>query len=189
MLRFYRDWIADAPDELMTIVVQRKAPALPFVPAELHGELVVAVAAATRAPSRTGRAVLQPLKAFGSPVLDLCEPKPYLAHQAMFDPVVPAWLVVLLPLLRRRRAHRRGDRHHGRARDADRVADHEPRPLADGRAVARVGDDETAFNGRKAGFTVQHQRQHRDRRGLRGRARVGPDASGPRSRPTTRAST
>ena len=27
VLRFYRDWIADAPDELMTIVVHRKAPA------------------------------------------------------------------------------------------------------------------------------------------------------------------
>lgn len=28
-----------------------------------------------------------------------------------------------------------------------------PRSLADGRAVARRGDDETAFNGRSAGFT------------------------------------
>jgi FAD/FMN-containing dehydrogenase len=33
VLRFYRDWIADCPDELMTIVVQRRAPALPIVPA------------------------------------------------------------------------------------------------------------------------------------------------------------
>ena len=32
VLRFYRDWIAAAPDELMTIVVQRRAPALPAVP-------------------------------------------------------------------------------------------------------------------------------------------------------------
>jgi FAD/FMN-containing dehydrogenase len=37
VLRFYRDWVADAPDDLMTIVVHRKAPPLPFVPAELHG--------------------------------------------------------------------------------------------------------------------------------------------------------
>ena len=43
VLRFYRDWIADAPDDLMTIVIHRKAPALPFVPPELHGRLVVAV--------------------------------------------------------------------------------------------------------------------------------------------------
>ena len=44
VLRFYRDWIADAPDELMTIVVHRKAPPLPFVPQELHGKPVVVVA-------------------------------------------------------------------------------------------------------------------------------------------------
>ena len=36
VLRFYRDWVADAPDELMTIVVHRKAPPLPFVPEELR---------------------------------------------------------------------------------------------------------------------------------------------------------
>jgi FAD/FMN-containing dehydrogenase len=33
VLRFYRDWIADAPDELMTIVIHRKAPPL----AQDHG--------------------------------------------------------------------------------------------------------------------------------------------------------
>ncbi|MGH3706351.1 MAG: FAD-binding oxidoreductase, partial [Agromyces sp.] len=43
VLRFYRDWIADAPDELMTIVMHRKAPPLPFVPPELHGTLIVGV--------------------------------------------------------------------------------------------------------------------------------------------------
>ena len=37
VLRFYRDWIADAPDDLMTIVIHRKAPPLPFVPEELWG--------------------------------------------------------------------------------------------------------------------------------------------------------
>src|SRR5947208_5642019 len=41
VLRFYREWIAEAPDELMTIVIHRRAPPLPFVPAELHGKLVV----------------------------------------------------------------------------------------------------------------------------------------------------
>ena len=43
VLRFYRDWIAAAPDDLMTIVIHRKAPPLPFVPSELHGKPVVAV--------------------------------------------------------------------------------------------------------------------------------------------------
>src|SRR5204862_5569558 len=30
VLRYYRDWLADSPDELMTIVLHRKAPPLPF---------------------------------------------------------------------------------------------------------------------------------------------------------------
>ena len=33
--------------------------------------------------------MLKPLREFGSPVLDLCQPKPYLEHQAMFDPSFP----------------------------------------------------------------------------------------------------
>src|SRR5438067_6400981 len=43
VLRFYRDWLEDAPDELMTIVVHRKAPPLPVVPVDLHGKPVVMV--------------------------------------------------------------------------------------------------------------------------------------------------
>jgi FAD/FMN-containing dehydrogenase len=89
VLRFYRDWIADAPDELMTLVVHRKAPPLPFVPAELHGKLVVAVVCCYAGPVEEGERVVAPLKQFGSPVLDVCVPKPYLAHQAMFDPTFP----------------------------------------------------------------------------------------------------
>src|SRR3954470_9326593 len=74
VLRFYRDWIAEAPDELMTLVVHRKAPPLPFVPAELHGKLVVAVICCYAGPVEEGERVVAPLKQFGSPVLDVCMP-------------------------------------------------------------------------------------------------------------------
>ncbi len=89
VLRFYREWIAEAPDELMTIVVHRKAPPLPFVPRELQGKLIVGVVCCYAGPVEEGQKVARPLKAFGSPVLDLCVPKPFLAHQAMFDPSFP----------------------------------------------------------------------------------------------------
>ncbi len=69
----------------MTIPIQRRAPAVDFVPAELHGELVIVVACCYSGDVEEGEKVLAPLKAFGSPVLDLCEPKPYLAHQSTFD--------------------------------------------------------------------------------------------------------
>jgi FAD/FMN-containing dehydrogenase len=153
VLRFYRDWIADCPDELMTIVVQRKAPALPVVPPELVGKRVVAVVACYAGPVEDGERLMRPLKSFGSPVLDLCRPKPFLVHQGMFDP-----------------SFRRGCWYYVRSCDVaelnddviDIVVEHGKRivsPITSialwqmGGAVGRVGESETAFNGRTAGFT------------------------------------
>jgi FAD/FMN-containing dehydrogenase len=153
VLRFYREWIAEAPDELMTIVIHRKAPPLPFVPRELHGKPVVAVVCCYAGPIEDGEQVVKPLKEFGSPVLDLCVPKPFLAHQAMFD-----------------LSFQHGWWYYMRACDVaqltdeviDITVDHSLRiesPLTAfpiwqlGGAVARVGEDETAFGGRSAGHT------------------------------------
>ncbi|HKH15138.1 MAG TPA: FAD-binding oxidoreductase [Solirubrobacterales bacterium] len=153
VLRFYRDWIAEAPDELMTIVIHRKAPPLPFVPAELHGELVVAVVCCYAGPIEDGERVVRPLREFGHPVLDLCEPKPYLQHQAMFDPSFP-----------------HGRWYYMRSCDVaelsdeviDTTVEHSMRiasPLTAfpiwqmGGAVARKDADDAAFNGRGAGHT------------------------------------
>jgi FAD/FMN-containing dehydrogenase len=153
VLRFYREWIAEAPDELMTIVVHRKAPPLPFVPTELHGELVIAVICCYAGSVEDGERVVAPLKAFGSPVLDLCQPKPYLDHQSMFDPSYP-----------------HGRWYYMRACDVADLSDevieitveHARRirsPLTAfpiwqmGGAISRVAEDDTAFNGRSVGHT------------------------------------
>jgi FAD/FMN-containing dehydrogenase len=153
VLRFYRDWVADAPDELMTIVVHRKAPPLPFVPEELHGEPVVMVIPCWIGDFDEGEKFIRPLKEFGNAVADVCVQKPYLAHQAMFDPsFVP------------------GRWYYFRSFDVpaltdemiDITAEHSLRiksPLTSfpiwqmGGAVSRVGEDETAFGGRQAAFT------------------------------------
>ena len=153
VLRFYREWIAEAPDDLMTIVLHRKAPPLPFIPPELHGEPVVSVVCCYAGPVEEGEQVVRPIKQLGSPALDLCEPKPYTEHQAMFDPSFP-----------------HGRWYYFRACDVaeltdeviDITVDHSMRiasPLTAfpiwqmGGAVGRVGEDETAFNGRGAGHT------------------------------------
>src|SRR3712207_5611346 len=154
VLRAYRDWIADCPDELMTIVVQRLAPALPVVPAELVGRPVIAVVACYAGDVGEGGEVLRPMRGFGSPVLDLFAPKPYVVHQQMFDP-----------------SFRHGCWYYVRSCDVAAltdevigvVAEHGRRitsPLSSialwqlGGAVARVPDDATAFSGRSAGFTL-----------------------------------
>ena len=153
VLRFYREWIADCPDELMTIVLQRRAPALPVMPPELVGKLVVGVVVCWSGSIEEGEKVVRPLKAFGSPVLDLCRPKPFLAHQQMLDP-----------------SFQHGWWYYVRSCDVgaltddviDVMVEHGRRitsPISSialwqmGGAVARVGEQETAFNGRNAAFT------------------------------------
>ncbi len=153
VLRFYRDWVADAPDELMTIVVHRKAPPLPFIPAELHGQPVVMVIPCWIGDAGEGERFLKPLREFGSPVFDGCVQKPFVAHQAMLDPSFPA-----------------GRFYYFKSCDIPELTDEIidvtverslaiDSPLTSfpiwqmGGAVARVGEDETAFSGRGAGFT------------------------------------
>ena len=153
VLRFYRDWVADAPDELMTIIIHRKAPPLPFVPDDLHGKRIVMVICCWAGDIEEGEKAVRPLKEFGNPIADACTAMPFVELQEMFDPsFVPGrWYYIRscdVPAL------------------ADEVIDttveHSLRissPLTAfpiwqmGGAVARVGEDETAFNGRNAGFT------------------------------------
>ena len=154
VLRFYRDWVAEAPDELMTILIHRKAPPLPFVPEELHGKPVVMVIPCWVGDVEAGERFIKPLREFGSPVADVCTVKPFLTHQAMFDPSFPP--------------HRR---YYFKSCDIAELSDEIiditmerslqiASPLTSfpiwqvgGGAVARVGEDETAFSGRTAGFT------------------------------------
>jgi FAD/FMN-containing dehydrogenase len=153
VLRFYRDWVADAPDELMTILIHRKAPPLPFVPDELHGKPVVMVVCCWVGDVEEGENAVRPMREFGNPVADVCTAKPFVTHQAMFDPsFVPGrWYYVKscdVPALT--------------DEVIDMTVEHSLQissPLTSfpiwqmGGAVARVREDETAFNGRKAGFT------------------------------------
>jgi len=153
VLRFYRDWIAEAPDDLMTIVLHRYAPALPFVPEELHGEPVVAIVCCWSGSTDEGDEVIRPLKEFGSPVLDLCVPKPFRAHQAMFDAAFPPgwWYYV-------RSCDVAGLTDDVIETTVD-FASRLPSKLTGfpiwqmGGAVSRVPEGATAFNGRSAGFT------------------------------------
>jgi FAD/FMN-containing dehydrogenase len=89
VLRFYRDFIADAPDELTTIVNLRPAPPLPVLPPELHRRPVVAIASCWAGDPDAGERALAPLRAHGRPLIDLIAPRPYLQLQTMFDPAVP----------------------------------------------------------------------------------------------------
>ena len=154
VLRFYRDWITDVPDELTTMVVHRRMPPLPAIPRELHGTPVVMIGCCYAGSIEEGESVIRPMREFGRSILDLCVPKPFIAHQAMFDPSFP-----------------RGRWYYFRSADLaeltngaiDVIAERAQQmtsPLTAfpifhlGGAIRRAGDDDTAFNGRAAGHTI-----------------------------------
>lgn len=153
VLRFYRDWIAEAPDDLMTMVIHRRAADVSYIPAELRGQPVVAVVSCYAGAVDDGEKVVRPLKAFGSPVLDLCRPKPFLEHQSMFDPGYPhGWWYYM----------RSCDVAELSDEVIDITAEHAAKitsPLTAfpiwhaGGAAGRVGEEDTAFHGRAAGHT------------------------------------
>jgi len=88
ILRFYRDFVRDAPDELGTIVKFTTAPPLPAIPEDLHGRPVVMVGTCYTGPVEDGERVLGALRAFQTPLLDLVGPKPYIDHQGSLDSTV-----------------------------------------------------------------------------------------------------
>jgi FAD/FMN-containing dehydrogenase len=153
VLRFYRDWIADAPDELMTILTLRRAPELPGLPPELVGKHVIAIVPCYIGPIEDAERVLRPLRSFGPPVLDLVAPKSFVTHQTFFDAAFPSgwWYYV-----------RSCDVAELNDDVIDIMVEYGQRivsPISNvglwqvGGAVARVDANETAFNGRTAGFT------------------------------------
>jgi FAD/FMN-containing dehydrogenase len=89
VLRFYRDFIADAPDELTTIVNLRPAPPTPLLPPDAHGRPVVAVIACWAGSIESGERALAPLRSVGSPIVDALAPRPYRELQTLFDAAVP----------------------------------------------------------------------------------------------------
>jgi len=154
VLRFYREWIQEAPDDLTTIVTHRRVLPLPTIPEDLHGRHVVIVGSCFAGPVEDGERVLKPLREFGSPLLDGCAPMPFTKHQAILDPSFPhGWWYYI--------------RSCNLAELTDDVIDvlvDHARGIASpvtvfsifhlGGAVARVGEDETPIAARNSGHVV-----------------------------------
>ncbi|HVS65502.1 MAG TPA: FAD-binding oxidoreductase [Thermoanaerobaculia bacterium] len=88
VLRRWRDFVADMPEELNVWAVMRKAPPLPFLPESVHGTEVVVLACFYAGPAADAERLLEPLRSFGSPVGEHLGPMPYVAWQQAFDPLL-----------------------------------------------------------------------------------------------------
>lgn len=88
VLRSYRDFVRDAPDELGTVVRFGAAPPLPVIPADLHWRSVMMVGACYAGPIADGEKVLRPLRTFRAPLIDLVGSTPYVGFQSALDSTV-----------------------------------------------------------------------------------------------------
>ncbi len=92
LLRFYRDFMAHAPDELGAFFAFLKVPpGLPF-PEHLHNRTVCGIICCYAGSLEEGEKVVKPLLEFGPPLFEHVDRVPYPALQRAFDPIVPPGL-------------------------------------------------------------------------------------------------
>jgi FAD/FMN-containing dehydrogenase len=154
LLSEYRRIADAAPDELTTWVVMRKAPPLPFLPAEWHGKEVLIFAACYCGDLQAGERAVAGLRALGQPIADVISPHPFAGWQAAFDPL-------LTP----------GARNYWKSHDFAGLPDEAIAAILDairtlptpecevfiahvGGAMARVAPDATAWSNRHAHFVM-----------------------------------
>jgi FAD/FMN-containing dehydrogenase len=85
VLRSYRDFIAQAPNEVGGGVALITAPPEEFVPESLRGQPAVGIVYCYVGPVEDGEQAIRPLRESTSPTLDLVQPMPYAALQQMMD--------------------------------------------------------------------------------------------------------
>ena len=76
------------PDELAVWMITRKAPPLPFLPAEVHGTEIVALALFYTGDPAEGEKLIEPLRGFGTALGEHVGVQPYTAWQQAFDPLL-----------------------------------------------------------------------------------------------------
>jgi FAD/FMN-containing dehydrogenase len=85
----FRELTHDAPDELGSLLVLRRAPPSPALPEAIHGAPVALVAVCWTGAVEAGERHLGPLRELGEPLADLIGRKPFTAIQSMLDASSP----------------------------------------------------------------------------------------------------
>ena len=92
VLRFFREFIVDAPEQLGGFPAFQIAPPLPFIPENRHGEPFVAIVACWAGPLDEGERAVQPFRDVAPIVAEHVGPMPYPALNSAFDGLVPPGL-------------------------------------------------------------------------------------------------
>jgi FAD/FMN-containing dehydrogenase len=154
VLRFYRDFIAEAPDELGTVIRLGTVPPLDAIPEELYFRPAIAVGSCYAGDIEDAERAVRALREFGAPLVDLLEPRRYVDHQTSIDDTVP-----------------HGWHYYWKATNLSSLSDEVIAVVADqayaarsprtyaamfhmGGAVARVAKDATAYDARHAPHNI-----------------------------------
>ncbi len=92
VLRFYREFIADAPEAFGGFPAFQIAPPLPFIPENRHGDTFLAFVACWAGPVDEGEAALKPLHDVAPVAAEHVGAMPYPALNGAFDALVPPGL-------------------------------------------------------------------------------------------------
>ncbi len=87
-LRYYRDYIAGTPEEMVCWLVLRQAPPLPFLSPEWHGKEILALAVCYSGKLEDGERIAKPLRDYGKPLADVIAPTSYTTWQTLLDPML-----------------------------------------------------------------------------------------------------
>ena len=154
VLKFYKNYLADVPDELSTMVAFMTASSTPSLPAPLHGRPAVSVIVCYTGPPESGEEILRPLRKAFVPEVDSVRVMPYTELQSLFDGEAP-W----------------GLNNYWKSEYLAEISDRAIETIIEyaGRissplsqihiqhlqgAVGRVGEADTAFSHRNAAFVV-----------------------------------
>ncbi len=154
ILSFYRDFVEDLPDELTTLANLLTAPPAPFLPEEWHGKKLIGLIGCYAGSTEDGAEAMRPMRQLGEPVADLIGEMPYVEMQRLIDALYPRGTQAYM------KAGYLGGlddeaiatlcRHHREATSpSSEIHIHQF-----GGAVARVGEEETAYGERRAPFVL-----------------------------------
>jgi FAD/FMN-containing dehydrogenase len=154
VMRRFRDVAPTMPDTVSPELLVWSVPPDPQLPEELHGSKAVLVVGVYAGPASEAGEVLAPLHTLGTPLVDLSGTYPYVAAQSDVDALMPD-----------------GVRAYMKSHFVDDLSDSaiatllgcdatRPSPLSLiairtlGGAIARLGDEDTAYAHRTATFNV-----------------------------------
>jgi FAD/FMN-containing dehydrogenase len=92
VMKWYRDLIPKAPNDLNGFFAFLTVPPAPPFPAHLHTKKMCGVVWAYAGPQTKAEETFKSIRAFKKPALDFVSPLPYPALQSMFDAVYPPGL-------------------------------------------------------------------------------------------------